>query len=111
HRALVAGLLALGIRLASQAGHRLWMLNSVMIPEGVKDIEVRRRLLQEYGIEIGAGLGPLAGKTWRIGLMGESSRKDYVFTLLQALGKLLSDYGSKVSSKEAVAAAKEVYSL
>ena len=109
HRALVAGLLALGIRLASQAGHRLWMLNSVMIPEGVKDIEVRRRLLQEYGIEIGAGLGPLAGKTWRIGLMGESSKEDYVLMLLQALGNILADQRLKVSSKEAVIAAEEIY--
>lgn len=109
HQALVAGLLALGIRLASQEGHRLWMLNSVMIPEGLKDAEVRKKLLQEFGIEIGAGLGPLAGKTWRIGLMGESSKKDYVLTLLQALGRILTDHGLRVSDKEAVTAAEEIY--
>ncbi|MFQ5902172.1 MAG: pyridoxal-phosphate-dependent aminotransferase family protein [Candidatus Binatia bacterium] len=109
HRALMAGLHTLGIRPASQEGHRLWTLNSVMIPEGVKDIEVRRKLLQEFGIEIGAGLGPLAGKTWRIGLMGESSKRDYALTLLQALGKILTDHGLKVSSRETVAAAQEIY--
>jgi alanine-glyoxylate transaminase/serine-glyoxylate transaminase/serine-pyruvate transaminase len=109
HKALAAGLLALGIRMASQEGHRLWMLNSVMIPEGLKDAEVRKRLLQEFGIEIGAGLGPLAGKTWRIGLMGESSKKDHVLVLLQALGKILIDHGLRVSEKEAVTAAEEIY--
>ncbi len=109
HRALAEGLRALKVHLASQEGHRLWMLNSVMIPEGVKDIEVRKRLLQEFNIEIGAGLGPLAGKTWRIGLMGESSKKEHVLSLLQALGKVLNDQGVRVSSKEAVAAAEKIY--
>ena len=109
HQALAEGLRALKIHLASQEGHRLWMLNSVIIPEGVKDIEVRKRLLQEFNIEIGAGLGPLAGKTWRIGLMGESSKKEHVLSLLQALGKVLNDQGVGVSSKEAVAAAEKIY--
>ncbi|MFQ5682253.1 MAG: pyridoxal-phosphate-dependent aminotransferase family protein [Candidatus Binatia bacterium] len=111
HKALAAGLQALGIQLASQGGHRLWMLNSVAIPEGAKDSEVRKRLLQEFSIEIGSGLGSLAGKTWRIGLMGESSRKEYVIKLLRALGDILPDYGLKASAKEAVAAAEETYRL
>jgi alanine-glyoxylate transaminase/serine-glyoxylate transaminase/serine-pyruvate transaminase len=111
HRALVAGLRALGIHLAAQEGHRLWMLNSVTIPEGVQDAEVRKRLLQEYGIEIGAGLGQLAGKTWRIGLMGESSKKEHVLTLLHALGKILPDHGLKISGKEAIAEAEKSYSI
>jgi alanine-glyoxylate transaminase/serine-glyoxylate transaminase/serine-pyruvate transaminase len=111
HKALVAGLRALGIHLAAQEGHRLWMLNSVTIPEGVQDAEVRKRLLQEYGIEIGAGLGKLAGKTWRIGLMGESSKKEHVLTLLHALGKILPDHGLKISGKEAIAEAEKSYSI
>jgi len=109
HLALAAGLGALGIRLAAQEGYRLWMLNSVFVPEGVSDREARGRLLKEFGIEIGGGLGPLAGKTWRIGLMGESSRPENVRTLLRALGRVLPDYGLKVSGDEAVAAADKVY--
>jgi len=109
HKALVAGLNALGIRLASQEGHRLWMLNSVMVPEGLNDSEVRKRLLQEFNIEIGAGLGPLAGKTWRIGLMGESSKKDHVLAFVRALVKVLQSGGIKVSAEEAVTAVDKAY--
>ncbi len=111
HKALAVGLQALGMQLASQEGHRLWMLNSVKIPEGVKDFDVRRTLLQEFSIEIGGGLGPLAGKTWRIGLMGESSRKEHVLKLLQALGGILADQGPKTSAKEALTAAEKIYCL
>jgi alanine-glyoxylate transaminase/serine-glyoxylate transaminase/serine-pyruvate transaminase len=85
------------------------MLNSVRVPEGVNDAGVRKRLLSEFDIEIGAGLGPLAGKTWRIGLMGESSKKNYVLALLKALGRVLGNSGLKVSEKEAVAAAEKIY--
>lgn len=109
HKALAAGLQALGMQLASQEGYRLWMLNSVKIPEGVKDVDVRKRLLQEFSIEIGGGLGPLAGKTWRIGLMGESSKKEHVLKLLQALGGILTDQGLKTSPQEALTAAEEIY--
>lgn len=102
HRALVAGLEALGMGLASQEGHRLWMLNSVKIPEGLNDAAVRKRLLLDFGIEIGGGLGSLAGKTWRIGLMGESSKKENIHALIDALGQILSDEGASVPRKEAL---------
>jgi len=109
HEALAAGLEAIGLRLAAQAGHRLWMLNSVSIPDGVDDATVRRRLLREHGIEIGGGLGPLRGRTWRIGLMGESSHRTHVLTLLSALGDILDSEGFPVEPGAAVAAAENVY--
>ena len=65
------------------------MLNSIIIPEGVNDDEVRSRLLNEYQIEIGGGLGPLAGKIWRIGLMGETAKKESIHKLVDALSKIL----------------------
>ena len=69
--ALVARLEALGLELLAAApGERLWTLNAVRVPAGVDEAAVRRRLLDSYSIEIGAGLGPLAGKIWRVGLMG-----------------------------------------
>jgi alanine-glyoxylate transaminase/serine-glyoxylate transaminase/serine-pyruvate transaminase len=88
HEALVAGLTKLGLTLASQEGHRLPMLNAIRVPEGVDEAAVRKKLL-DRGIEIGAGLGPLKGKIWRVGLMGESSRKENVETFLAALGEAL----------------------
>jgi len=109
HRALVAGLQSLGIHLASQEGHRLWMLNSVKIPEGVSDADVRRRLLLEFNIEIGGGLGALAGKTWRIGLMGESSKRENVEALIGALGTILSDGGATAPTQDALDAVAAVY--
>ena len=89
HRALLAGLEVLGIASATAAPHRLWMLNSVRVPDGVDDLAVRRALLARHGIEIGPGLGPLKGKVWRIGLMGESSRAQHVRNLLLALAEEL----------------------
>jgi alanine-glyoxylate transaminase/serine-glyoxylate transaminase/serine-pyruvate transaminase len=87
HQALVAGLEAMGLTLLPPAGERLWTLNAVRVPDGVEDAAVRRRLLQHYNIEIGAGLGPLAGKIWRVGLMGSSSTEALVTLFLAALGK------------------------
>ena len=84
-RALSAGLEVLGFKLFAQEGHRLPMLNAVWIPEGVDDAAVRQRLLKEFNIEIGAGLAKFAGKIWRIGLMGASSRKEHVIFFLAAL--------------------------
>ena len=109
HQALVAGLSAMGIEFAAQEGHRLWMLNSVRVPDGVKDAEVRKRLLQEFNIEIGGGLGPLAGKTWRIGLMGESSKQENILELIRCLSEILLDYGIKASGKDAISVAERVY--
>ena len=89
HGLLRAGLKELGIEYVSQDGHHLPMLNAVKIPAGVEDVAVRKRLLEEFGIEIGAGLGPLAGKIWRIGLMGSGSNRDNVARLADALTVLL----------------------
>ncbi len=86
--ALMAGLDALGLDPFAEAGHRLPSLNAVALPSHVEDAPVRSELLQRYGIEIGGGLGALQGKIWRIGLMGESSRKSHVLTLLSALEEI-----------------------
>jgi alanine-glyoxylate transaminase/serine-glyoxylate transaminase/serine-pyruvate transaminase len=109
HEALVAGLEALGLTMAVAPGERLWMLNSVRVPAGVDDATVRKALLDEDKIEIGGGLGPLKGQTWRIGLMGESSRPENVTRLLAALGRLLPRHGFACDGTAAVAAAEHVY--
>ncbi|MCG8642580.1 MAG: alanine--glyoxylate aminotransferase family protein [Desulfobacterales bacterium] len=89
HDALVDGLNHLGLSMAVSEGSRLPMLNAVNIPDGVDDAGVRTALLKEYDIEIGAGLGVLAGKIWRIGLMGHTARQENVDRLLSALKTLL----------------------
>lgn len=109
HEALKAGLAAIGLGIASQAGHQLPQLNSVAIPAGVADAPVRGRLLKEFDIEIGAGLGPLKGKTWRIGLMGESSTPASVLTVLHALESVLPEAGHPIDSGVGVAAAQRAY--
>jgi alanine-glyoxylate transaminase/serine-glyoxylate transaminase/serine-pyruvate transaminase len=109
HLALAAGLEALELRFASQEGHRLWTLNCVRIPDGVDDLGVRRALLDEFGIEIGGGLGPLKGNTWRIGLMGESSTEANVLALLAALERILPRFGWRVEPGAAVSAAQQVF--
>ncbi|MGE4054158.1 MAG: alanine--glyoxylate aminotransferase family protein, partial [Vicinamibacterales bacterium] len=73
HLLLVERLGALGLRILAPEDERLWTLNAVQVPDGVNEAAVRRTLLEEFGIEIGAGLGPLAGKIWRVGLMVEGS--------------------------------------
>jgi alanine-glyoxylate transaminase/serine-glyoxylate transaminase/serine-pyruvate transaminase len=79
------------------------MLNSVVPPAGVDEARLRRRLLEEYGIEVGGGLGPLKGKIWRIGLMGESSRRENLLALLTALEEILpaGDRGTAVGAAQA----------
>lgn len=109
HMALAAGLNALGLPLAAQEGHRLWMLNSVTIPPGIDDAAARRQLLENYNIEIGAGLGPLRGKIWRIGLMGESSTRSNVLLALSALEEILQKQGYRVTPGAGVGAAQAVY--
>jgi alanine-glyoxylate transaminase / serine-glyoxylate transaminase / serine-pyruvate transaminase len=109
HHALLAGLAALGVKAAAQEGHRLWMLNSVSVPDGIDEAALRRRLLLDHGIEIGAGLGPLAGKVWRIGLMGESSRPANVRRVLLALESELRREGRNPPAGEAIAAADRIY--
>ena len=87
--ALQDGLQKMGLDLWAAEGHRLPELTTVVIPEGVDDAAVRRDLLARYGIEIGGGVGPWAGKIWRIGCMGHTARMRNVTLLLAALGELL----------------------
>lgn len=89
HALLKTGLDGLGLYIASQEGHQLWQLNAVTVPEGIDEASVRKVLLANHGIEIGAGLGPLAGKVWRIGLMGYSSTRENVNRVLDAIKNLL----------------------
>jgi alanine-glyoxylate transaminase/serine-glyoxylate transaminase/serine-pyruvate transaminase len=89
HLALKAGLEAMGLSLSAQPGHQLWQLNAVAVPPGVDEAKVRKRLLDDHNIEVGAGLGPLKGRVWRIGLMGETSKRENVDTFLQALAACL----------------------
>jgi len=90
HLALVAGLEAMGLHLhVTDPSRRLWTLHTVRVPEGVDDAAVRRRLIAEHGIEIMGGFGPLAGKVFRIGLMGASSKRENVGRLLSALKQVL----------------------
>ena len=89
HERLVAGLAGLGLEMLASPECRLPMLNAVKCPAGVDEADVRKRLLEEHHIEIGAGLGPLAGKVWRIGLMGHTARPENVDRLLGTLQDLL----------------------
>jgi alanine-glyoxylate transaminase/serine-glyoxylate transaminase/serine-pyruvate transaminase len=89
HDLLVARLGELGLGMLVEPDYRLPMLNAVRIPEGVDEAAVRKTLLDEYAIEIGAGLGPLAGRIWRIGLMGHTARTESVDRLLEALAAVL----------------------
>jgi alanine-glyoxylate transaminase / serine-glyoxylate transaminase / serine-pyruvate transaminase len=89
HELLVAGLAELGLGILPAPEYRLWSLNAVTIPEGVDDLAVRQRLLTDYDIEIGGGLGDLKGKVWRVGLMGHSSTPNNVNALLGALKAIL----------------------
>jgi alanine-glyoxylate transaminase/serine-glyoxylate transaminase/serine-pyruvate transaminase len=93
HRALVHGLAALGIELLPPPAERLWTLNAVKVPAGVDEAQVRLRLLHEFNIEIGAGLGPLMGKVWRVGLMGASSTPALVALFLGAFEHVLRSLG------------------
>src|SRR5690348_1012263 len=109
HQALKAGLSALGISYAAAEGHQLPTLNAVHIPASIDDLSVRRRLLTNFGIEIGGGLGDFKGKAWRIGLMGFSSRPNNVLLLLAALEQCLMAQGAKIEPGAGVAAANRVY--
>ncbi len=109
YKALKAGLHAMGLRYAVAEVHQLPMLNAVLIPDGVDDVAVRGQLLNEFGIEIGGGLGPMKGKTWRIGLMGEASSPRNVLLFLAALDRCLTDRGFKLTPGAGVAAANAFY--
>jgi alanine-glyoxylate transaminase/serine-glyoxylate transaminase/serine-pyruvate transaminase len=107
HTALRAGLEALGLEFAVPESERLPQLNAVRIPAGVDDGRVRRRLLQDFGLEIGAGLGPLAGKIWRIGLMGHSSRAATIELCVRGLAAALGHEEFKTDADSAVAAVRD----
>jgi alanine-glyoxylate transaminase/serine-glyoxylate transaminase/serine-pyruvate transaminase len=107
--ALQAGAVAMGLELAAQAGYRLPQLTAVRIPGGIDDARVRKDLLRLFNTEVGAGLGPFMGKVWRIGLMGESSRRQNVMLILNALETLLTAQGMEVARGAALAAADRAY--
>ena len=105
HLALRAGLEAMGLSFVVNEADRLPQLNSVTIPDGVDDAAIRNQLLNEFNLEIGAGLGALAGKVWRIGLMGHTSRAENIMLCLSALEAVL---GDAVKQGVAVSAAQKV---
>ncbi|MDD5392968.1 MAG: alanine--glyoxylate aminotransferase family protein [Thiothrix sp.] len=109
HEALKAGIEAMGLRFVVEEAYRLPQLNSVTIPEGVDEAAVRSELLNSYSLEIGAGLGALAGKIWRLGLMGFASNEKNVLNCLGALDAVLSGMNAPINSSVAVPAAKAVF--
>ncbi len=108
YRALKAGIEAMGLSYVVEESVRLPQLNAIRIPAGVDDATVRRQLLEQYQLEIGAGLGEMAGKVWRIGLMGHACNARNVLTCLGALDDVLSRLGAPIDSGKAVAAASKV---
>lgn len=107
HLALRAGLEAIGLGFAVPESERLPQLNAVLIPEGVDDAAVRHRLLAEFDLEIGAGLGALAGKVWRIGLMGHSCREENVERCVRSLATVLRDMGRHADPDVGLQAARQ----
>jgi alanine-glyoxylate transaminase/serine-glyoxylate transaminase/serine-pyruvate transaminase len=93
HESFVAGVEALGLEMLVKPGHRLWTLNTPRVPAGVNDLNVRKKLMERHGIEIAGGLGPLAGKVFRIGTMGYGSTAENVGLLLGALEEALKEEG------------------
>jgi alanine-glyoxylate transaminase/serine-glyoxylate transaminase/serine-pyruvate transaminase len=104
--ALRAGVQALGLKLLADPDYRLNPLTTVVVPQGIEDGAVRKRLLQDHSLEIGGGLGDLKGKVWRIGLMGESAREINVFALLSGLEQILPGLGYEVACGSSLAAAQ-----
>lgn len=109
HQALRAGVEAMGLQFVVPEGERLPQLNTVTIPDGVDDAAVRSMLLNQYSLEIGAGLGDLAGKVWRIGQMGYASNEKNILFCLGALDAVLGEMGASIHRGEAVAAARSCY--
>ncbi len=105
HRALAAGLEAMGLSLLPPESERLWTLNAVRVPSGVDEAAVRRHLLERSAIEIGAGLGPLAGRIWRVGLMGSGSTEAVLLQFLGAFESALLANGFRLEAGAGVAAA------
>ncbi len=109
HLALRAGVEALGLSFVVAEAHRLPQLNSISIPAGVDEAAVRKTLLNEHGIEIGAGLGSMAGKIWRIGVMGHSARQENILKVVGALETVLRAMGQKLDAGAATAAVRKAY--
>lgn len=109
HLALVAGVEAMGLALVVDEEYRLPQLNSITIPDGVDEAKVRSLLLENYSLEIGAGLGALAGKVWRVGLMGESSTRRNVLYFLSALENTFNELSVDINYGKSVKAAQSVY--
>ena len=108
-RALIAGAEAIGLEPVAAEDNRLPMLTTLRIPDGVDDATIRKRLMQDFNIEIGGGLGIFAGKAWRIGLMGDAANQQNVLLVLNAIEKLLGEFGHSVDTGSAVSAAAAVY--
>ncbi|MBW1805435.1 MAG: alanine--glyoxylate aminotransferase family protein [Deltaproteobacteria bacterium] len=98
HNGLVAGIEAMGLSMLVPENERLPMLNTVLIPDGANDAGLRSTLLNDFGLEIGGGLGELAGKVWRVGLMGTACTRRNLFLFLSALYTVLNKQGGKVSA-------------
>jgi alanine-glyoxylate transaminase / serine-glyoxylate transaminase / serine-pyruvate transaminase len=107
--ALQAGIEGMGLGLAAQEGFRLPQLTTVAVPSGIDEAKVRAQLLEKFNIEIGAGLGPLKGKVWRIGLMGESCKRQNVMLILSALETILESMGFEIARGKSLAAADRAY--
>jgi alanine-glyoxylate transaminase / serine-glyoxylate transaminase / serine-pyruvate transaminase len=105
HEALVAGLVAAGLKMLVAEPHRLPQLNTVLVPDGIDEAAVRNHVLKTWDLEIGAGLGPLKGKVWRIGLMGASATAWHVRLCLTALCEALAAQGFAADPRAALAAA------
>lgn len=108
HEALKAGLEAMGLSFLVAGPHRLPQLNTVRVPDGIDEAAVRGKLLDRFGLELGAGLGVLAGKVWRIGLMGQSASANHVLLCLSALEIVLAEMGADIVVGAAVPAAAKV---
>jgi len=111
HLALKAGLEAMGLEFLVREDARLPQLNTVLVPAGIDEAAVRMRLLNDFNLEIGAGLGPLAGKIWRFGLMGHSCKIENVMLCLSAVGAALADLGHPVELGHGEAAAHDIYAV
>ena len=109
HEALVAGLESLGLKFVVDKKYRLPQLNAVSFPASIDDLAIRTALLNDYNLEIGSGLGALAGSVWRIGLMGFASNKNNVLLCVSAIGNVLAAQGIQTDVSKAVSSAQAVY--
>lgn len=111
HLAFAAGIDAMGLELLPPVAERLWTLNAIAVPEGINEANVRKHLLDRFNIEVGAGLGPLAGRIWRVGLMGASSSRELIVLFLGALEQALRAHGYASPSGAGAASASESFNV